>query len=202
MPRWGAVAAAYALVGLFSLVVSVLVRGAWPFVHAEPWLALGAPLRELYGASVGAALGALVVLVSRASLRWFAWARELHGALRPFARGMTGPLIVVVAVLSATGEEILFRGLLQPTLGLVPQAVLFGLLHQVRGPSRWVFVAWATVMGLVLGGLFVATGTLLSPIAAHAVVNGLNLAFLKTHDASARPALGGLLGGSPRLGAE
>jgi hypothetical protein len=101
--------------------------------------------------------------------------------------------VLVLAVLSAVGEEMLFRGLLQPYVGLGLQAVLFGLLHQMPGPSRWVWVAWAALVGFGLGAIFELTGSLAGPVVAHAVVNGMNLSFLKHHDVQPRQAVGGLL---------
>jgi membrane protease YdiL (CAAX protease family) len=82
---------------------------------------------------------------------------------------------------------LLFRGLFQPWIGLWPQAILFGLLHQLPGPSRWIWVSWAFLVGLALGALFELTGSLLGPLAAHALVNGVNLSFLKNHDPGALP---------------
>ena len=114
---------------------------------------------------------------------------------------MSTSSIGLVAVLSSLGEELLFRGLLQPGVGLVAQALLFGAAHQMPGPSRWVWVAWATVTGLLLGAMFQLTGSLLGPICAHALVNGINLSYLRAHDPDGRRALGGLLGGpSPHPG--
>jgi membrane protease YdiL (CAAX protease family) len=66
-------------------------------------------------------------------------------------------------------------------MGLLPQALLFGLAHQMPGPSRWIWVSWALLVGLALGALYAFTGSLLGPVVAHAVVNGLNLHFLKHH---------------------
>jgi membrane protease YdiL (CAAX protease family) len=113
------------------------------------------------------------------------------------ARGLSPTSIVVLALLSALGEELLFRGLLAPLIGLVPQALLFGVAHQIPGSSRWVWIAWATAVGLALGALFQLSGSLLGPILAHALINALNLSYLKAHDPAPRPALGGLLGQEP-----
>ena len=55
------------------------------------------------------------------------------------------------------GEEWLFRGVLQPLVGLVAASVLFGLAH-VGGRTMLPFGVWASVMGLVLGGLAIVTG--------------------------------------------
>jgi membrane protease YdiL (CAAX protease family) len=134
---------------------------------------------------VGVAFGLFLVLASRVSVQRFAWAQRLHLELRPFAQGLDRTGLVMLALLSSAGEELLFRGLLQPWMGLLPQALLFGLVHQLPGPSRWVWASWAFAVGLALGALFELTGSLLGPLAAHALVNGLNLSFLRRHDPSA-----------------
>lgn len=195
MLRWGA--AAYAVLGLLALLLVDLFRGGSAFLHPEPWLSLEPAARHVYSILWGVAFGGLLVVCTRAAVVRFAWARSLHAALRPFASGMSGTAIVIMAVLSAFGEEMLFRGLLGPIIGVVPQALVFGAAHQIPGPSRWVWVAWATVVGLALGGMFQLTGSLLGPLAAHALVNALNLAYLKSHDPAPRRPLGGLLGQQP-----
>ena len=173
------------MLGLVALAL-VWPRGA-PLSHPTPRLSLDASSAHLWSLSIGIAFGSLLVLSSRITVQRYAWARRLHLELRPFAQGLSTLGIVVLAVLSSVGEELLFRGLFQPWLGLVPQAVLFGLAHQLPGPSRWVWVGWAFIVGLSLGALFELTGSLLGPLAAHALVNGLNLGFLKRYDPAAQP---------------
>jgi len=190
MLRWGA--AAYALLGVLALVVADLWRNGSAFVHPEPWLSLDPTARHVYSALLGVAFGALVVACTRSAVARFGWAKGLHAALRPFARGMSPSTILVLAGLSSFGEEMLFRGLLGPAIGVIPQALLFGAAHQITGPSRWVWVAWATVVWLALGAMFQLTGSLLGPLLAHALVNALNLAYLKSHDPAPRHGLGGL----------
>lgn len=197
MLRWGRIAAAYALLGLISLSIALWWRGEAPILYPDPWVALPPRAMHTYSIVLGVALSALVVLATRYSVPRFRWARSLHGSLRPFARGMSTPIIVTLALFSSFGEELVFRGLLQPSVGLLPQALLFGFVHQLPGPSRWVWVLWATVMGLALGAIFALTGSLLGPIVAHALVNGVNLSFLRSHDPERRRALGGLLGEQP-----
>jgi membrane protease YdiL (CAAX protease family) len=102
--------------------------------------------------------------------------------------------LVVLALLSSLGEELLFRGLLQPWMGLLPQALLFGVVHQLPGPSRWVWASWAFAVGLVFGAMFEWTGSLVGPLAAHALVNALNLDYLKRHDPGQEGGIGGLMG--------
>jgi uncharacterized protein len=190
---WGV--AAYAVVSVAVWLGSVLLLGRSPFVFPSPWLELGGGLSHGYSLLLGAAFGASLVVVSRLSVSRFEWARRMHEDFRPFARDLSGVAIVGLALFSASGEELLFRGLGQPYLGLVPQAVIFGALHQMPGPSRWVWASWALLVGLGLGAIFQLTGSLLGPLFAHAIVNGLNLTYLKYHEPLTRPAaLGGLLG--------
>jgi membrane protease YdiL (CAAX protease family) len=194
MLRYGLLAIAYASMAAVALGISELALERSVWLHPAPWLGLGGPVAHAYSLALGLALGAVVVLGTRRMVERLGWAQELARALRPFARDLTGSGIVVVAVLSSVGEELLFRGLVQPWLGLWLQALLFGLLHQMPGPSRWAWVAWASVIGLVFGVVFAATGSLLGPIVAHAVINGFNLNYLQNHPEVSRRGLGGLLG--------
>lgn len=186
MIRWGRFAGAYAVLGGVALALS-WARGA-PLLHPHPRLALDESSAHWWSLGGGIGFGLAVVLVSRLTVQRFDWARRLHLELRPFALDLSLTGIVVLALLSSAGEELLFRGLLQPWMGLLPQALLFGLVHQLPGPSRWIWVTWAFVVGLALGGLFELTGSLLGPLAAHALVNGLNLNFLKSHAPAIPPA--------------
>jgi membrane protease YdiL (CAAX protease family) len=164
-------------------------------VLAEPWLPLPAQTSHAYSLALGLTFGGAVAALTRFLVPRLGWARALHLELRPLARGLPTSGIVALALSSSLGEELLFRGLLQPWLGLWLQALLFGLVHQLPGPSRWVWVAWATVVGLVFGAMFQLTGSLAGPLAAHALINALNLAFLRSHDPEVgRRGLGGLLG--------
>ena len=195
MLRWGRVAIAYLAASASAVALAVFWRGSSPFLYGEPWLALPSVQSHVYSLMIGIALGALVAFSTRIFVTRYAWARNLHRELRPVARDLSTGGIVAVAAFSALGEELWFRGILQPWLGLWLQAAAFGIVHaQLRGPSRWAWISWATVMGLAFGATFALTGSLAGPIAAHALINCLNLAYLKSHDPEPRRrALGGLL---------
>lgn len=195
MLRYGLLAIAYASMAVLALGVSELFLERSVWLHPKPWLELERPVAHVYSLALGIALGALVVLGTRRMVERLSWAQELASALRPFARDLSGGGIVVVALLSSVGEELLFRGLVQPWVGLWLQALLFGLLHQMPGPSRWAWVGWASVIGLVFGVVFAGTGSLVGPVVAHAIINGFNLNYLQSHDPELlRRGLGGLLG--------
>lgn len=94
---------------------------------------------------------------------------------------LTSPLdVAVVSVLPALAEELLFRGALLPAVspdwrGAVVAGLVFGALH-VNGGRNVAFGAWAAAVGGVYGALFLATGNLWAPAAAHAVANAASAA--------------------------
>lgn len=93
-----------------------------------------------------------------------------------------GALGFVTIVLAPVAEEILFRGVVYtwirqigfPRLALWGTAVLFGLVHL----NVLIFLP-LVALSVVLTMLYVRTGNLLAPIAAHAVFNLLNFLMLQ-----------------------
>jgi membrane protease YdiL (CAAX protease family) len=127
---------------------------------------------------LGALLGLTVVGLTRLATRHFVWARELHASFRDLLGPLAPREIVILAIASAIGEELLFRGALMPWLGVWWQALVFALLHV--GPGRR-FLPWtasAFVLGAAFGELALATGNLGGPIAAHFAINFLNLRYI------------------------
>jgi uncharacterized protein len=181
------VAGSYALLASAATGLVVLVRDGAPWSYPEPLLTWGPLVGTTLSAALGIAFAVLLIGVTRVAVTRFGWARQLHRELRPVARDLSLGGILVVAGLSSLGEELLFRGLLTPLLGLPLSALLFGFAHQIRGSSRWVWVGWATIVGLALGGIFVLTGSLVGPLLAHAIVNAVNLTYLRDHDPDTRP---------------
>jgi membrane protease YdiL (CAAX protease family) len=199
MFRWSLLAIAYASMAAVAFAVCEFGLGRSVWLHPDPWLGLQGIPAHAYSLVFGVAVGALCVMLTRRLVEKVAWAQELARVLRPFARGMSGTGILVVAALSSVGEELLFRGLLQPWLGVIGQAIVFGVVHQMPGPSRWAWMLWATVIGVLFGVIFVSTGSLVGPLVAHALINGLNLNFLQSYDPEpSRRSLGGLFGTTAR----
>jgi membrane protease YdiL (CAAX protease family) len=188
-----AVASAYAAVGVLAASVSFLL-GRNP-IACDGWLGSHGWASVLLSLGLGMVLGSTTIAVTPPMVRRWRWARALHLALRPAAHGAGNVTLLVVAVASATGEELLFRGLLVPLAGVVASSVAFGLMHQISGRARWGWMVWATVMGFLFGEIFAMTGSLVGPLIAHAAINHSNLRFLRDNDPAPprkRP-LGGLL---------
>jgi uncharacterized protein len=94
--------------------------------------------------------------------------------------------LVLIAALAGIGEEMLFRGVIQAAaaqeiggqrgvwVALLVTSVLFGLLH----PITPTYAILAGLVGLYLGGLWLASGNLLTPIVAHGTYDFLALAYL------------------------
>ncbi len=81
---------------------------------------------------------------------------------------------VALSLIAAVPEEIFFRGAMQPTLGLILTALIFGVLHAM---TRLYFI-YAVLAGLGLGLLANWHGSLWMPIAAHFAVNCWSLMLL------------------------
>ncbi len=194
--RWSLVSGVYLALGMVAAGVSWYWRDCSPWSLPNPWLSLvESGARLWFSLLLGLAIGGLVVMSTRWLVQNVRVVAGLHDTLRPLSRDMSNTTILVLALSSSIGEELLFRGLFQPAIGLWPQAILFGLLHQIGGKGRWLWPIWAMAMGGLLGSMYALTGSLLGPIVSHAMINALNLLFLRSYDPlAARRSLGGLLG--------
>jgi membrane protease YdiL (CAAX protease family) len=155
---------------LLALAVGAL-SGRNPFALAD---------RPLFALALGALTAAATLSISLLAYRLVPALRSLADELGPelVDRARVRDL-ALLAVLSGVGEEALFRGALQPLVGLVVASLLFGLVH--IGPDRR-YLAWtasAIVAGFVLGILYEATGGILAPAVAHALHNGSLLVLWK-----------------------
>jgi len=117
-------------------------------------------------------------------LGWLAVARpDLSGVVQAYVPSLPlGALIlggVLFAVVNATLEEIVWRGVFQrgleaalgPALALGLQAVSFGVAHAHGVPSGGLGVVLAGAWAVLLGLLRRASGGLLAPIVAHFVAD-------------------------------
>jgi membrane protease YdiL (CAAX protease family) len=149
--------------------------GAAEKVSQDPW-SLGV------WCVIAIVLAIAVVAITRWLVQRTQWARRLHLALRGPLLGLTPSRIALLSLLSATGEELFFRAALTPSVGLWASALIFGLCHatpDVGGPS---WSIWAFVMGLVFGALFLASGSLLPSMLAHALINHENMHYICNYD--------------------
>ncbi|MBL8611641.1 MAG: CPBP family intramembrane metalloprotease [Myxococcales bacterium] len=170
-----------------------------PLFVCEPWLPLPSAVLVAASGALGVAVAAANVMATRRAAR-ARWGAALLETLKAPVEGATDATLLLMALAGGVAEELLFRGVLGPALGVVLASALFGLAHQVRGPARWIWAGWAFLLGLALALVFRATGSLLGPVVAHVAINFANLRFVRDARIDARGAhkrLGGLLAPRP-----
>lgn len=125
-------------------------------------------------------MGALVLLIAS---YLFEDQFPSYRAFRQVLMRMVGPASIPVAIylafISALGEELLFRGALQPVLGLWGTALLFGLLHLGPQGAVSIWTLWAVLSGVLLGWMFESTGSLWPVLICHFLVNVTSLLRLR-----------------------
>ncbi|MGH9318379.1 MAG: lysostaphin resistance A-like protein, partial [Vicinamibacteria bacterium] len=114
--------------------------------------------------------------------RRFGFTRAVYAFLEedifPLVRRASLGELLLGAAMAGFSEELLFRGLLQPRIGLVATSLLFGLLH---GPSRGLspLAVWAGGAGCLLGLVYSSTGNLLLPTLIHALYDAVALLYVR-----------------------
>jgi hypothetical protein len=112
-----------------------------------------------------------------------AWGRRLHVEFRLALGPLTSDEILVLALLSGFGEEILFRGVLLGRIGLVWSSLLFAAMHFPFRRSLWPWTVFAGVIGVVLAGVTQWAQSLWPAIFIHLTVNYFNLHDIVERDA-------------------
>jgi uncharacterized protein len=159
------------------------------------WLLGYAPAATARWSLAAVGWGALAALPALAVF-WFC-VRSPIGPLREITRVVDEQLVplfcgstlldlAAISVVAGVGEELLFRGLIQGGVadwigpprgvwvGLAAGSILFGLVHPItRG-----YAVLAGLIGLYLGGLWLALGNLLVPITTHATYDFTALVYL------------------------
>ena len=160
---------------VFYLIMTVVGLGVVRLQGLDPARVVFGEGPLLMGdALLGAGAGVVLVTITHLLRSWQPLREMKEMLAQTVGKPGTGT-ITVLAVTSSVGEEILFRGAIQPLLGLVLTSLLFGLVHGGLGPRFRVWVMFATVGGFVLGALSYFTGNLLAPMLCHLTVNYFNL---------------------------
>jgi membrane protease YdiL (CAAX protease family) len=134
--------------------------------------------QPVHGA-IGAGIGFGVALLS--SLIYEVW-ESYRIAAQEYLEMVLRPLepidLIWLGLLPGLSEEMLFRGVALPALGmnglaLIITSVVFGALHMASA-KHLSYTVWAIAVGMMLGAVTIYTGNLLSAIIAHVVTNSLS----------------------------
>lgn len=167
-----------------QLLVAMGVTAVILLVVAKLWLQLGSvsllsiKLKGL-DALLGLGIGCLITGASSLVYRlWPAYRKSADIYLNLVLKPLFWPDLIWLGLLPGLSEELLFRGVMLPALGLdtsglVVSSLCFGILH-LSGWEQWPYAIWATVVGLLLGFCALSTGNLLVPIVAHIFTNLLS----------------------------
>src|SRR5262245_5591234 len=178
-PRWGPIPLQWVLI-FYGAVAAVAVGWRLAVNGMLPWRSSAdAPVAPLWlrlalGVGAGLALVGASRLATARTRAGRTLAAELAQLLGPLSLGRAWAF----ALASGLAEEALFRGALQPRVGLLAATLLFAAAHYVPRAGLRAWSLFALAAGAVFGALFAASGDLLAPALAHAVVNGLNLHWL------------------------
>ncbi|MEA5624723.1 CPBP family intramembrane glutamic endopeptidase [Nostoc sp. UHCC 0251] len=134
----------------------------------------------LLGVGLGFAITALSGLTYRL---WTAYRKSADYYLEVVLKPLALPDLIWLGLLPGLSEELLFRGVMLPALGLDHLAVIvsslcFGILH-LSGSQQWPYVIWATIVGMIFAYSALLTGNLLVPIVAHIITNWISSYFWK-----------------------
>jgi len=156
---------------LFSFLL-ILPVGISLVVRKQPLLSIGLMRNTKIGLQMGGALAILVIF--------------LHGKVFAIINGLkTGAIPgILIALVAAISEEVVFRGYLQPRLsawlgekwgwlaGVIFYMIWWGMAALAGSPLSGFALAGAViyrlVFGLLLGWLMKKTGSLIGPILYHA----------------------------------
>jgi membrane protease YdiL (CAAX protease family) len=122
------------------------------------------------GLLTGISLFAAVYLSYRYISPLGRWSRRV---VLPLLKNMDPNFLMAMGILAGLSEELLFRGALQPIIGIVLASLLFGFVHYLGNKELLLYGAIASAMGLVMGTVFSYTGEILVPVVAHGVYNFL-----------------------------
>ncbi len=166
------------MVAFFWHAVAEDSNDLWRLSADLPWAAL------LWTPLIGVLFGLIVVL----AFRWLetrqAWIGELGQEFRSIFGRPSMRELVVLAAMSAIGEELLFRGAMLDAWGVWLSSLVFAVLHLPPRRELWPWTLSSFILGLALAGLTLLTRNLGAAVAAHFVINLLNLHYITRADES------------------
>lgn len=156
-----------------TAILLLLIAKTWLYFDQTALLPFElSPQALLLGTGIGLGITLLSGIIYQL---WPAYRKSADLYLSMVLKPLHWPDLLWLGLLPGLSEELLFRGVMLPAIGLNWIGILvsgstFGVLH-MSGLQQWTYVIWATIIGLILAVGAVATGNLLVPVVAHIVTN-------------------------------
>ena len=191
----------WAAPGRFVLILALAFEGGLVFVAWGLGRALGRWPPVQWRLDIGSfAWGVLAVAPLLIALQWSRVSdlaplqrltRAVSEKVVPLFAGCSALDLLLISIAAGVGEELLFRGVIQPHLadwlgpviGVTLTSLIFGLVH----PVSITYVAYAALVGLYLGVLAAGLENVVVPITTHALYDFLALYFLTREASSSVP---------------
>jgi len=162
----------FLIVNLYLTQLIVLVIGIIVMLFQKPSLSNMFSLKQGYAIALwGAGFAAAVLLVDIVISRWVPPEVTDDGGIND-KLFKNRPLwhIAVMSFVVAFCEELLFRGAIQAAWGPYWTSILFAAIH-IRYLQHWLMTGLVFGISYGLGWIYIRTGTLWVPIAAHFIID-------------------------------
>lgn len=159
-----------------TAIVLLVIAKAWMYLFAVQIVPLNlTPQNFILGIGIGSGIALLSSLIYEV---WPAYRKSADTYLEMVLKPLEIPDLIWLGILPGISEELLFRGVALPGLGmnvaaLIFSSVVFGSLHMVS-PKQLPYPIWATVIGFCLGSVTLVTGNLAPAIVAHMFTNSIS----------------------------
>ena len=156
-----------------TAVILLVVAKIWLRLDSTPQIPLHANATDLgWGIILGLSITGCSALLYQL---WPHYRSSADVYLQLVLKPLVWPDMFWLGLLPGLSEELLFRGVMLPSLGLnwtglIASSLCFGILH-MSGIQQWPYVLWASIVGLALGYSTLMTHNLLVPVTAHILTN-------------------------------
>jgi uncharacterized protein len=156
-----------------TAVILLVVAKIWLRLDSTPQIAFKLNFQDFFwGMSLGLAITGCSALLYQF---WPHYQQSANIYLQLILKPLMWPDLFWLGLLPGLSEELLFRGIMLPSLGLnwtglIVSSLCFGILH-MSSLQQWPYVFWAAIVGLALGYSTFVTHNLLVPVTAHILTN-------------------------------
>ncbi|MDG5787639.1 CPBP family intramembrane metalloprotease [Evansella sp. AB-P1] len=157
---------------IIAFLLSFFIYGSWffPFTLIQ-W--------DIYHIGLGIILALIVVVIELILAKCLPKTWFDDGGINERVFKKRSPFhIVIIAGFVGFSEEILFRGVLQTTIGYIPASIIFAIIHirYLYNPFLFLFTVG---LSFGLGAIYMYTGNLLTVIICHIFIDMLLGLFIR-----------------------